>query len=349
MFKKSVLVVGIFIALRSTCGAQTCDQTSRLRPVQGGVSVSGFDHPRLVGTLGALVQDSTGTKYVLTANHILGAPNRTLPHEGIEQPAHVDGGHPEHDEIVELTRYVHIDYSRAASNHVDAAIARVLEPDLFLSRILNIGQISSSPAPATLNMRLRKMGRSTCLQQGTVASISVRIAVNLSSAHSPVTMIDQIIVTGVDEFAEPGDAGSLLMTNESCPRPVGMLIGASNDGRTAIATPIDAVLSSLDVKVVGSCGTNTSASPSDAMGEADGLEPAGPAVTAATTTRDCHSTEFERLPGYVGSGIGMDSTSGQPVVDILVDHVTSSLERVVPASVNDVPLRLVETGSIKAL
>ncbi len=151
------------------------------------------------GTLGALVQDSKGNPYVLSAGHVLARNSSTSKsaalNEPIVQPGLVDLGcwqEPE-DTVAKLSSWSRISFNRG-SNQLDAAIGRVVNnaeaspggPPLDgidpQGRILNIvppdapqdqlaGQISSTPFPFNDlidGLPVVKMGRTSCLTSGAI-------------------------------------------------------------------------------------------------------------------------------------------------------------------------------------
>jgi hypothetical protein len=55
-----------------------------------------------------------------------------------------------------------------------------------------------------------------------------------------------------------------------------------------------------------------------------------------------------KIPGAVGTGIGVGDTPGQPVIEVYVKRVTPAAQAAAPADVEGVPVRLIETGGIVA-
>lgn len=161
MIGRFSLVVGILIALRTTCGAQTCDQRRRLRPVLPGASISSLHHAT-AGTLGAIVR-ANGREYLLTAGHVLGELNQIPIGHPVVQPGGIDGGTAD-DVIAHISFYVPT--SKNGVNQADAAIAELKDPDRADARILNIGGPSGTAAPASRGMDVQKMGRTSCVTQG---------------------------------------------------------------------------------------------------------------------------------------------------------------------------------------
>lgn len=55
----------------------------------------------------------------------------------------------------------------------------------------------------------------------------------------------ELVVTSANRFEQPGDSGALVLTEGSCPQPVGMLVGGTQSGTVAYVSPIAGVLQNL--------------------------------------------------------------------------------------------------------
>ncbi len=85
-------------------------------PVNCGVSIG---LPQLdTGTLGCLVHDGDGCRYLLSNNHVLAANSRGAIGDPIVHPGPHDGGTSPADDIATLARFVPIDFG-TGPNHVD--------------------------------------------------------------------------------------------------------------------------------------------------------------------------------------------------------------------------------------
>src|SRR5215471_5410866 len=120
----------------------------RLRPAKAGCSV-GFQFTGsmagyvMAGTLGALVEDGSGSRFILSNNHVLANENALPIGSPIFQPGLLDHGNPATDQIATLTRFVKLDKKK--TNFVDCAIAKVLAPGLVNPVFLpNVGKLHSA-------------------------------------------------------------------------------------------------------------------------------------------------------------------------------------------------------------
>jgi hypothetical protein len=107
----------------------------RERPAPLGVSIGHF--AITAGTLGCLVRDRTdGELCILSNNHVLANENDARTGDAIYQPGPSDGGTTE-DRIGELKRFVPMSFE-SGTNHVDAAIARVIDEATVADHFKNV-------------------------------------------------------------------------------------------------------------------------------------------------------------------------------------------------------------------
>lgn len=218
------------------------------RPVECGCSIGLSDVPS-AGTAGALVEDASGRRYILSNNHVLGNQNAARAGDMVIQPALLDGGIGPRDAIAKLTRYIPLKFLRSdkvtdssPTNTVDGAIAEFMGEGLMRPRIRHIGDVQP-PVPAQLNLSVKKCGRTTGLTHGKITAINATILV--SYAKGSALFINQIVST---PMAEPGDSGSLLVDEHN--RAIGLLF-AGSDSET-LFNPIGTVLSELGVRLITS-------------------------------------------------------------------------------------------------
>lgn len=237
------------------------------------------------GTLGSLVQDSAGTQYVLSNNHVLARSDQSLPGETIIQPGLIDNGctpygiGPGTTPVASLAGYPAL--SSAATN-VDAAIARVtsgaVDPK---GSILELGARQPdgtlAPAPpgvsstngkgeaAALGMMVAKSGRTTGLTCAAVSAVSVDVSVDYftdcaETRHAfTKSFTNQIAIAGAS-FSDAGDSGALVVDAANA-EPVGLFFAGGTDStgiEQAIASPAPDVLAALDAQVPGPGGAVTS-------------------------------------------------------------------------------------------
>jgi hypothetical protein len=199
------------------------------------------------GTLGALVQDSSGNQYVLSTNTVLArvsGKKSAKRGEAIVQPGLQDTGcwQSQNDGVAQLSKWVPINFK--GENQMDAAIAKVVPavpmpsatptvgvwPD---GRIFNLGTANPSPHYSDVgyvstttypydqlidDMLVMKMGRSSCLTAGKVdawdAMGQVVYPNTNNNASSGVALFDhQIIIFGADP--ETGAPGAFASAGDS--------------------------------------------------------------------------------------------------------------------------------------
>ena len=216
---------------------------TKIRPAQPGCSV-GFQDPNnqflMAGTFGALGKKGSDL-FILSNNHVLADENGLPLGSPIFQPGLLDGGNAATDQIAELTQFIRLDTDNP--NQVDAAIARVLKPNLVSRDILQIGA-PAGVATAAVDMIVHKFGRTTSYRAGRVSSVDTDVTVNYENGS--YTFHEQIIVVGLDgqAFSDSGDSGSLILERSSA-NAVALLFAGSTTH--TIANHIGDVLQALGV------------------------------------------------------------------------------------------------------
>ena len=263
--KIDVIEVGEIRALQA--------RTDRWRPAPGGVSIG---HYKITaGTLGAVVRDRpSGTRLILSNNHVLANSNDAAQGDPILQPGPYDGGSQPNDVIAHLERFCPIEFTSQpgicglaksyaalgnaiamllgskhrldilqenpqATNQVDAAVAKPVNNGDVKDEILEIGVVQGTVA-ATLGMAVRKSGRTTGFTTGQITLINATIDVSYGSGR--VARFENQLVAG--PMSQGGDSGSLVVAGDAL-KAVGLLFAGSN--QTTIFNPIQAVLDCLQV------------------------------------------------------------------------------------------------------
>jgi hypothetical protein len=235
-------------------GSAETDPTKRFtRPVPIGVSAGNLNdlvYLRTVcttGTLGARLKGANNNYYALSNNHVFAVENQARIGDPIIQPGQADNGcrSTSADQIGTLANYVPLNFSRKATNTVDAAAAAVTTSTVGNSTPVNgYGTPSSSITTAALNLAVQKYGRTTVLTHGSVTGLDATIKVRYDKGNT-ATFVHQIVITGNNgsAFSDSGDSGSLIVTDNSTANPVGLLFAGSTS--TTIANPIGDVLNQL--------------------------------------------------------------------------------------------------------
>ena len=210
------------------------------------------------GTLGALV-DVNGVQFILSNYHVLEADivsggNNTLAMTGqaVIQPGLIDVNcNPANSQNVATLRRV-----QSLPNHnVDVGIAQVI-PGMVSGSILEIGPLSSQTLEPAIGQPVKKSGRTTGLSRSSIAALHAQIVISYENecaggAAFTKTFADQIIIGNRgSKFLAGGDSGSVMVEDvPTNPRAIGLLYAGSKT--SAIANPIDEVLTFVGEAVVG--------------------------------------------------------------------------------------------------
>jgi hypothetical protein len=234
-----------------------------------------------------------------------------------------------------------------------------------LGSILDIGQVSNQIVSPTVNMPIKKSGRTTGLTRATVAAVNATILVSYNETcgigSQVATFANQIRIKS-PRFSKGGDSGSLIV--EDClpyPRAVALLFaGGSAD---TFANPISNVLSSLGnisppstLSMVGTYEQYCTAPIKGKKGKPSvtaqsQLPPQANqrAVEAVSRVKDRHEEAILKLEGVVGIGVGLSETVPEEVViEIYVKKSAQEMKHVIPEMLEEVPVKIVETGEIVA-
>ena len=319
------------------------------------------------GTLGALVKDASGNQYILSNNHVLARTNVATAGEDIIQPGLIDQtpacSQDSTDIVADLSAFIPIQFKAKKiipTNTVDAAIAQVrggtVDPTGF---IIDIGTLSSDTVAASLNMAVKKSGRTTGLTTGNITAVNATIDVSYGKGKT-ARFTNQIVV-GSSGFIAAGDSGSLMVEDVATnPHAVGLLFAGSST--TTIANPIDDVLSSFSVSMVGSGPSASlmgkilawakkllSVTESQAANAQLPPQASQAAVDAVKRVRERHERRLLATPGVIGVGVGVsEKASGQAAIEVYVIQATESLKQALPKSLDGVEVKIIETGEIHA-
>jgi len=350
-----VLAIG---AASVPVGAATCNQQTTLpRPIPLGVSggnINAFtNHNKFCfsGTLGSMVQDESANQFILSNNHVLADINKAKPGDLIVEPGLAENAiacqQIPGDAVATFTRSVKIKFS--GKNTIDAAIAEV-DPGDVSPEILNIGGIADSVATPEPGLAVQKMGRTTCFTTGTISSVSGNFKINYGGGKV-AKFIHQIVINGPappNNFGGPGDSGSLIVTQDACPQAVALLFAGSGNEKQTIANPISDVLSGLGVSMVGSCTPAAASDTAQPDVVAGNVGMSKEVVASAAAVRDRHEDQLMKIPGAVGTAIGMSDQSGQPAIEVYVKKMTRQAQAAAPKEVEGVPVKLIENGGFVA-
>lgn len=221
------------------------------RPVPIGVSTG---HGGVTaGTIGARVVSSEGV-FALSNNHVYANNNAASPGDPLLQPGVADGGRAPDHVVARLHDFEPIAFCQGRFqcpfNRMDAAIAATTADDVGVGTPDDgYGTPRTTPAEATLGMKVQKYGRTTGYTHGRVTGVNAIIDVNYRGGTARFE--DQILITG-NGFSAGGDSGSLIVSEgvlAADRRPVGLLFAGSPT--STIANPIEVVLERFGVAIDG--------------------------------------------------------------------------------------------------
>ncbi|MDR3753840.1 MAG: hypothetical protein P4K93_09045 [Terracidiphilus sp.] len=224
------------------------------------------------GTLGSLIQNSGGTQYLLSCNHVLARSDQASVGEMIVQPGLIDNNCTPYGDgsgttpVGVLTAWLPL--SSNATN-VDAAIAQVdsgavkTSGDILeLGTLQGNGTLAAAPPgisstggkgePGSLNLVVAKSGRTTGLTCASISALNLNVKVDYykncdeTTPYLTKTYTNQIAIEG-SEFSDAGDSGSLVV-DASNAEPVGLFFAGSvtNTGVSeGVANPAPTVLAEL--------------------------------------------------------------------------------------------------------
>lgn len=323
------------------------------------------------GTLGALVQDSSGRQYLLSNNHVLARSDHAQVGDSIVQPGLIDnnctpnGDGPGTVPVGALTVWPPL---RSPQTNVDAAIAQVASHTVDpTGSILELGvrqadgSLTAAPLgtsstggkaeTASLQMRIAKSGRTTGLTCGHVTAIDLDVSVDYyhdcaeTRPYLTKTFTNQMAVSG-DRFSDSGDSGSILVDTSNA-EPIGLFFAGGTDAAGvshAIANPAPDVLSALNTQIPGTPDFSF-------VGSADhevSCLSYGDSSNSAAQTRALSDSETARQQAAINAGrslvnpsagvlgIAPGKSSDEPGTAALIVYVDESQPPVVPATVSDV-------------
>ena len=205
-------------------------------------------------TMGALVRLRNGILCGLSDNHVTGNCNFTPTGMWILCPAPLDAD-PSLPPPTAIGRHHAFtllrsrDPGQVARQELDAAIFRI-ENELLVTSWQGTSAYDTPSITAAMaaNMRVKKIGRTTGETTGRVIGpVVTPLQIPYQSAHFRAlvhfTGIWAVANPTGNTFSEPGDSGSLVVTEDGA-QAVGLLLGGS--GPVSMVMPIDSVLAAFD-------------------------------------------------------------------------------------------------------
>ena len=217
--------------------------TPRLAARPGSLIVVPEDTMDNAGTLGAVVKDEGGARYLISNNHVLANVNQNPighPILGIDMQTR----------IATLSAFVSLDLN--GPNEVDAALAQLDDPVAVGTSLRRpAGPLADDTLMAAgLGKQVCKRGAGSGFTTGTVQSPLASKRIEDDQGDS-LLIIDAIVIEDLGTaFSVGGDSGSLIVDQQQ-KRAVGLLIGRTDASETgfSIACPIDKTLELLGEEI----------------------------------------------------------------------------------------------------
>ena len=333
------------------------------------------------GTLGSLIQNSSGTQYLLSNNHVLARSDQGHVGDIIVQPGLIDnnctpfGEGSGTAEVGALGGWVPLNTS---STNVDAAIDQVDAGTVNTSgNILELGLRQSNgtlaAAPpgisstagkgetASVGMTVAKSGRTTGLTCGSVSTVSLNVEVSYytncaeTDPYYTKTYTNQVGMEG-NQFSDAGDSGSLVVDAADA-EPVGLFFagGVTVSGVSeGVANPVTDVLSELS----SHAGTGTSYTFVGTTDHPVSCLNYGNATVTAAQTRTLSDTENVRVEQAMAQartlvnpstgilGVAPGKSSDHAGEAALILYVDQNINANVPATVNGVRTVVIPTTAL---
>ena len=228
------------------------------------------------GTLGSLIQNSSGKQFLLSNNHVLARSDLAAVGDAIIQPGLIDnsctpfgeGGGTE--EVATLTGWLPL---KSSATNADAAIAQVdsgavsnTGAILELGAQLANGTLATAPPgisstggkgeAASLNMTVAKSGRTTGLTCANIAAVNLDVEISYytncaeTAPYLTKTYTNQLGIEG-NQFSDAGDSGSLVVDAANA-EPVGLFFAGGLDTSgvsEGVANPAPDVISELNAQL----------------------------------------------------------------------------------------------------
>jgi hypothetical protein len=283
------------------------------------------------GTIGALVRRD-GVLCILSNNHVLARSGSAATGEDTVQPGLIDSNcSPSNSNIVGDFAGNLVPLGTA---NVDAALSIARGTVDATGAILDIGVPLSSTQAPTIGLPVMKSGRTTGFTTGSITSINTSVTIQYQKGCNQgkkfnVSYTNQI-VTGA--MSAGGDSGSLLISNDGTPNPVGLLFAGSSSA--TIYNPIGAVVSAFTAgghtfSFVGNAGLaqdNGGNNPT----------PSDEALALALRIKVENEAELFQHPGVLGVGVG--AAEDNPLEPAIVVYLETTNGVVTPNA--QIPLRI---------
>jgi hypothetical protein len=352
------IVLWCAVALALAVGPLPADngpnhQVKQAPPVKMGTSGgSANDSSRAFccgGTLGSLVSYK-GVHHILSNNHVLARSGAATAGEDTLQPGLIDTGcNGSNSNIVGDFAG---DIVPLGTKNVDAALSVVRSGQVDTSgAILDIGPPCDTIQNATVGLSVAKSGRTTGLTTGTVEATNVTVSVQYqrgcgSGRKFTITYTNQVAISD-GSFSDPGDSGSLIVSNDGTPHPTALLYAGSST--TTIGNPIADVVSAFGGSAsFGFVGNSCTSSASIWGATAAGPVPSENDLDFARVIKERHEPDLLARPGVLGVGVGADERDPGRAVIVVYLEAGRGLSRGMPEELDGVKVRVIPTDPFVA-
>lgn len=333
------------------------------------------------GTLGSLIQNSSGAQYLLSNNHVMARSDQASVGESIVQPGLIEDNCTPYGQpgaaitpVGTLTGWLSL---RSSATNADAAIAAVNSGAVStVGNILELGSLQSNgtlaAAPpgisstsgkgesAALNMSVAKSGRTTGLTCASISAVNLDVSVDYftdcaeTKAYLTKTFTNQIAITG-NQFSDAGDSGSLVVDSATA-EPVGLFFagGVNASGVSeGVANPVADVLSELSTQL----GSGTSYTFVGTTDHAVSCLNYGNATVKSAQARALSDEQTARAQSALGQarmlvnpatgilGVGTGKSSDHPGEGAVILYVDENMNLNAPAMVNGVRTIVIPTSA----
>jgi len=280
------------------------------------------------GTLGSLVTKN-GSNFILSNAHVLSFVNSMSGEAGdnITQPANGN-------QVIATLSNFFTDFTQQEPLNEDVALAEVLMNSVDSNgRILNIGIIDPTPyllEELEMDQPVQKNGRTTNLTFGTIMVIDATVTVIF--ADTTQFQFENCIVT--NNMSEPGDSGSLILSLDDPPRPVGLLFGGNES--ITIANGLDAIIDKYEIEWVGQVPASSKAKIKKSK---------SPQLQRAQDIKNKYTKDILSISGVNSIGIG--HSQGRPVISVTLAYYDKDSLDQIPDNIEGVPVVTEIIGEVK--
>jgi hypothetical protein len=223
------------------------------------------------------------------------------------------------------------------------------------------------------------MGRSSCLTSGRVDAWDAMGAVTYPTTSNPAAsgtafFEHQILILGESldptqegtcSFAEPGDSGALVLTDDfSCPQAIGMVFAAAGPpaspeagGVIVAVTPIQTILSKFKVTLVGNECTEGSSEPTSSPVTFSNLAAPMPisdakraSIEQVRKVKDAHGLQLLKHHAEIAAiGIGAGDDADSSNLNVYLRSDTPKIRRQIQAELKGAKINWKSIGRLHPL